>query len=269
MRIQRPRLARSPDTAAGFTLFEALAAVALMSAIVFAIGMVAAQWLPNWHRGFIRVQRAEILGLGIERIVADLSAALYVTPNGAAKSPIFSGGATSVIFVRDAIGPNATPHLEVVRLSEAVDGHGFALVRAVAPYVPTALDAPPGQFNFADPVVLVRAPFRISFAFAGADRAWRDVWVDNALLPAAVRVNVRDAATDQVLSVSTVTPLHVNVSPDCVRQKSAFDCANGIAEQPPAAQPSPAAGQPAAGQPAAGQPATGQPPASPEQPEPQ
>ena len=71
---------------AGFTLVEALLATALMGAILAAIATVTAQWLPNWNRGFERVQRVELLALGLERIVADLAAAEFVTAGAASRA---------------------------------------------------------------------------------------------------------------------------------------------------------------------------------------
>jgi general secretion pathway protein J len=50
---------------AGFTLVEVLMATALMGAILAALATVTAQWLPNWNRGFARVQRTENLALGL------------------------------------------------------------------------------------------------------------------------------------------------------------------------------------------------------------
>ena len=49
--------------------------------------------------------------------------------------------------------------------------------------------------NFADPVVLVRSPFRVTFSYAGADRVWQRSWRDASQLPRAVRVTVRDDVT--------------------------------------------------------------------------
>ena len=57
-------------------------AMTLMVGVLAALATVTAQWLPNWNRGFARVQRAELLALGLERLVADLSAAELVTANG-------------------------------------------------------------------------------------------------------------------------------------------------------------------------------------------
>jgi general secretion pathway protein J len=247
------RSARRRDAGgAGFTLFEALVSVALMGAIVAMLGAVAGQWLPNWHRGFGRVQRMELLDLGLQRLVADLQAAEFETPNATATAPLFEGSATSVTLVRDAIGPDAAPHLEIVRLAETVDQRGFALVRARTPFTPLAAGSPiDSQLHFDAPVVLIRAPYRVSFSFAGPDRLWRDSWVDNALLPAAVRILVRDAASDQILSVSTATLLRVTISPDCVRQKSPGDCAKGLVRPAAAGQPQPDATQPAPAKPPA------------------
>ena len=102
---------------AGFTLLEAMLAVALTAAIILALATVTAQWLPNWRRGFEGLQRADILSLGLERIVADISSAEYVTPSGGTPQPLFYGEALSVTFVRSALGPDASPHLELVRLA--------------------------------------------------------------------------------------------------------------------------------------------------------
>jgi general secretion pathway protein J len=198
---------------AGFTLLEAMLAVALTAAIVLALATVTAQWLPNWRRGFEGLQRADLLSLGLERIVADLSSAEYVTPSEAMPQPLFYGQALSVTFVRSALGPDSIPHLEVVRLAETVDDRGFAIVRTRAPFTPLPQGAPATQpatqYAFADPVVLVRAPFRISFAYAGPDRTWVNSWGPRDQLPDAVRVSVRDWPSDQVLAASTAAQLKV------------------------------------------------------------
>jgi general secretion pathway protein J len=222
---------------AGFTLVEALVSIALMGAIVASLSAVTGQWLPNWHRGFGRVQRLETLDVGLQRLASDLEAAEFVTPNNASKAPIFLGDAKSVTIVRVANAPGTASHLEFVRLAETVDERGFALVRSHAPFKPLDPNRPiDAQLYFADPVVLIRAPFRVSFAFAGADRQWRDSWRDPVLLPTAARIEVRDAATDQVLAVSTAVLLHVDLPAACVSQQSSEQCTNELG-LPPAAQP--------------------------------
>jgi general secretion pathway protein J len=238
MRAQSERKSPRNRGIAGFTLVEAIVSVALMSLIVASLSAVTGQWVPNWHRGFGRVQRVETLDVGLQRLVSDIEAAEFITPNNASK-PLFIGDAKSVTFVRVAIAPGTAPHLEFVRLAETVDERGFALVRSHAPFKPLDPNRPmDAQLYFADPVVLVRAPFRISFAFAGADRLWRDTW-DVPLLPSAARIEVRDAATDQVLALSTATLLHVNLSAKCVSQQPGPQCPNGGQGQAPPQPPKP------------------------------
>jgi general secretion pathway protein J len=211
--------------ARGFTLIETLFATALMGAVLAALATVTAQWLPNWNRGFQRVQRSELLNLGLERLVADLAAAEFIPPNRRTPNPFFDGEQLSVTFVRSALGPNARPGLEIVRLAETADERGPVMVRMHAPFAPIPPDAGPSyQPAFADPVVLVRAPYRVSFAYAGPDRVWKDTWRDAAVLPSAVRVTLRDAASQRVLSVSTATSIHVEISAECVRPSVEAEC---------------------------------------------
>jgi general secretion pathway protein J len=216
-----------------------LIATALMVAVLSALATVTAQWLPNWNRGFVRVQRTELASVGLERVVADLAAAEFILPFSEAKTPLFDGAELSVTFVRSALGPNSRPGLEVVRIAETADQRGLAMVRASAPFLPLAPDGSGARPSFGDPVVLLRAPYRVSFSYAGEDRMWRVTWRDLAMLPSAVRIQLRDATTARTLSVSTATTVHVNVSADCVRARNATACALGKTEAP--ADPKPGA----------------------------
>jgi general secretion pathway protein J len=202
----------------GFTLLEALVAVALMGVLLATLSTVTAQWMPGWKAGFDRVQRADLLGLGLDRIVADLAAAEFVSPGGENARPLFDGTPSSVTFVRSAIGPNASAGLEIIRFAETDDARGRVLVRDRVAFVPVtaeAIDA--GELEFTNPIVLVRPPFHVTFAFAGPDRIWQETWQDAIQLPNAVRVTVRNAVTDQILPVSTATLLNVNAPAECVR----------------------------------------------------
>jgi general secretion pathway protein J len=200
--------ANSDARVAGFSLIEAMATLALTAIIILALSSVAGQWLPNWRRGFVDLQRADLLGVGLERIVDDLSAAEYVTPSSGARAPLFEGDASSVIFIRSAIGPDAYPHLEIVRLAE-MDGRGLAMVRTRARFAPAAPRAPVQAIAFGDPVTLIRAPFHISFAYAGPDRVWLPSWKGRDQLPQVVRITVRDTLANRVLAASTVARVRV------------------------------------------------------------
>jgi general secretion pathway protein J len=72
-------------------------------------------------------------------------------------------------------------------------------------------------------VVLLRAPFRLSFTYAGQDGNWKSNWHGSDKLPALIKLTVRDAATERILSISTVTPVHVQLPSDCARPDGGCD----------------------------------------------
>lgn len=194
----------------GFTLIETLVALALMGLVLSALANLTAQWLPNWNRGLDRIQRSELIGIALQRIADDLAAAQSVPVSGGGKQPLFAGTERSVTFVRTTLGPNAGPGLDVVHLGEVTDRAGLATVRSRMPFHPlpdgTSLS---NQLHFREPVVLLRAPYRLSFAYAGEDRAWKGSWQGSPKLPAKVRLTVEDASSGRVLTISTVASIHV------------------------------------------------------------
>ena len=216
-----PTPRHAPAGEAGFTMIEVLLATLLMTVILAALATVTSQWLPNWNRGMVWVQRAERLAIGLERIVADLSVAELIPINGNAKTPLFEGSELAVTFVRTAVGPNARPGLEILRFIEKADDQGLAMVRERAAFTPMPSDA---QIRFADQVVLIRAPFRVTFSYAGPDQVWQPDWRGRMQLPDMVRITVRDGATGQVLAVSSAAIVHVSAWAQCARAKSPQAC---------------------------------------------
>jgi general secretion pathway protein J len=201
---------------AGFTLLEALIATTLMGVTLAAIGSITAQWLPSWNRGFMRVQRSELFAVALNRLAADLAAAEFITPNRESKLPLFEGSASAVTLVRSALGPNTQGGLEVVRIAETTDRQGIVLVRSRAPFAPFGLgDVSASRLNFTDPVVLLRAPFRVSFSYSSGDGSWSDAWQNAGQLPSVVRFLVRDQTTGRTLAVSSATMVHVELPADC------------------------------------------------------
>jgi len=238
---------RATRARAGFTLMEVLMATALMGAILAALATITAQWLPNWNRGFVRVQRNEHLALGLERLVADLAAAEFVSIGRGTQEPLFDGAELSVTFVRSAVGPNARAGLDIVRIAETGSDRGPVLVRARTQFVPVVEGVNDRMVpNFADPVVLVRAPFRVTFAYAGQDRVWKNTWRGIGTLPRAVRMTVRDVTTEKTLAASTATLIHAEVPLDCLNTESVRDCL--VQRQNPGSQPNPNQPNPAANQ---------------------
>ncbi len=200
----------------GFTLVEALVATALMGFVLAILATVTAQWLPNWNRGFARIQRAELLETAIERLTNDISAAEFVSPNRQVDGPLFDGDELSITFVRSAVGPNTRSGLEIVRIAEATDIQGPAVVRTRAMFAPGAAAAQP---QFADPVLLLRAPYRTSFSYAGKDGVWKSEWRGAGRLPTAVRITIRGATSDRALAISTIAAIRTELPADCAGAK--------------------------------------------------
>ena len=205
---------------AGFTLAEALVALALMGLVLASLATITAQWLPNWNRGFARVQGAEQLSIVLDRLAGDLSAAEFVTLNRNNPRPLFEGSDSGVTFVRSAIGPNARGGLEVVQIAEANDRLGPVLLRARASFVPAEKVEGP----FTDPVVLLRAPYRVAFSYAGADHVWKATWTGARELPSVVRFTVRDWVTQRTLLASTATVIRIQAPALCAGTKDDRRC---------------------------------------------
>ena len=187
-----PKLERN----AGFTLLEALLAIFLMAVLLGVLATLVGQWLRNWDRGLVRTQQVELLATGLNRLLADIAAAEFVSPNRPVNTPVFDGERQQITFVRSAFGPNAVPGLEVVRIAETVDERGPALVRMTAPFAMSV-----AGLTFSAPVVVLRGNYHSFFSYAGPDRVWREAWRGMGELPRAIRVSVRDR--DAVLATST------------------------------------------------------------------
>lgn len=214
---------------AGFTLIEALVAVLMMSIILAALATVTGQWLKNWDVGLLRLQHANLLALGLDRLTDDIAAAEYVSAGSGDQAltanPIFDGSELSVIFVRTTLAPNAGSGLEEVRIAEASDNDAPVLVRSTAP-LPTGTEGSDatGDLLFANPVVVIREPYRISFSYAGPDRVWHERWQGQAQLPRAVRLQVRDSATSMLLAETTSTLVHAELPAHCAWPNSVSQC---------------------------------------------
>jgi len=208
---------------AGFTLLEAMAATALMAMILAALATITAQWLPNWNRGLDRVQGSERIALALARITTDLSAAEFVPAGRDTQQAAFEATERSVVFVRTALGPNAGPSLDLVRIGERETESGLMLVRTRSLFMPTDMKkAVRPQQSFSDPVILLRSPYVVRFAFAGQDRAWQTAWPLQDNLPNAVRITVRDLERER--SITTAVALPAKLSVECITAKSLQDC---------------------------------------------
>ena len=227
----------------GFTLIEALVALALTGLVLSALANLTAQWLPNWNRGLDRIQRSEMVGITLQRLADDLADALPVPASASDMGPFFSGSEQSITFVRTALGPNAGPELDVVHLGETTDKAGLATVRSRTQFRPMPPNASASnQFHFREPVVLLRAPYRLTFAYAGdGDEEWQSSWRDPGKLPSRIKLTVRDSSNGR--AISTVTSIHVQSPPQDDGNASVPGNQNGVPQANSSNPSQPAVGQ--------------------------
>jgi general secretion pathway protein J len=231
------QLRKSRNSSAGFTLVEMLAATVLMAMVLAALATITAQWLPNWNRNVVRLQSNEQVALGLDRLTADIAAAEFISSGRATLQPLFVGTDRWVEFVRTTLGPNTRAGLDIVRIADVGGDRGPTTVRTRAPFAPAdERGFQRGQADFTDPVVLLRSPYRLLFAYAGPDRIWRDSWRQQPLLPRAVKLTVRDTVTQLTLTVSTATIVHSELPVDCIAAKSMTDCLTAHLRPPASAE---------------------------------
>lgn len=214
-----------PDGAeGGFTLLEALAALTVVSAIAAALAVVSGQWMLQWRHGYLALQNADQIALCLDRLAADLSAAEYARLDPGAGAAPFRGSKDVVIFVRRAIGPDAAPQLEYVRISAVATRQGLETQRARAKFAP----GPIGTFR--DAVTVLRAPFRLTFAYQAPDGSWTPSWGEAATLPRAIRLTVGVGAA---MAASTAFALKTTSGPDLLSQPLQAGDEPSAAEGPP------------------------------------
>jgi general secretion pathway protein J len=257
---------RASDLTGGFTLLEAVIALALMGIILSALATISSQWLPNWNRGIGRLQREEQLALALERLSLDLAAAEFIPLGGRTAAPLFEGRERSIVFVRTALSPNSQRGLEIVRIAEQPSERGPVLVRMAAPFRPLAgIELLPERLS--DPVVLLRPPYRLAFAYAGASDAtspravgvrsgeatrdltgvrngskrqqeaqqeWQPEWRQQTLLPRVVLLSVQDP--QRTLAVATATLIQVQTPIRCLTAKSLVQCQSTQQQTPQQAE---------------------------------
>jgi general secretion pathway protein J len=194
----------------GFTLLEALAAVAALAAILAGLGAVSGQWMPQWRHGFQLVQNDDLIAQALDRIVADLSRAQFVRLESGSGPPQFRGDASAVMFVREASGPEAAPRLEYVRIGAVATRQGLETQRSRAPFAPGPI-AP-----LRDAATLLRPPFRLSFAYETLAGEWSSSWSAQKTLPRAVRLTVDNGGSQVAV---TAFLLNTPTGPDLTESR--------------------------------------------------
>jgi general secretion pathway protein J len=222
---------------AGFTLVEALAALAVAAVILVATAALMRNVALHFDRGTRGVDEAERVLLAVERLSGDFGSARFVARMSETGPAVaFMGERASgekparVVFVGArsvASGPQGD---EVVVLTVERDGDVTRLLRRRA-----AWGGPRAAFEDVaaqDAVVLLEGRFDINFAFARVmpDGAlgWSNEWRDEPLLPRFVRLILRDRATGADLLGEADFIVRANAPASCGRSDAAVACLTAL-----------------------------------------
>jgi prepilin-type N-terminal cleavage/methylation domain-containing protein len=227
----RQALSRQGSREQGFSLIELLAALAIASVILAAVGALVRNVALNFDRGTRAVSDGERLILAIERLAADFGSARFVmTPGGGSPVAAFIGEAARVIFVGPGgVSPKQKGE-EVVGLTVEQEDDVARLVRRSAAWLGprTQLEDIP----LGDPVILLEGKLLISFDFGhlndGGALAFSDGWKGEPVLPRVVRLGLRDRATGADVIAATDFVIRADTSGGC-GQQNPVGCVSGRA----------------------------------------
>lgn len=213
----------------GFTLIEALVALAIGGFVIATLATVTGQWMRNWQVGLPILQRSQSLVTGLDRIVADVASARFM-PAGATGF-VFTGEPTAITLVRQTLPVENPGGLEVVRLAALPGGGDVTLARSRSPLPFGSSLATPTD---SAPVTLLRQPQAVRFAYADADQAWQTSWRTPARLPRFVRIEVVDRRSGRAMLPPMVVRLHADAPLTCAAMQSGnlCDAALGFAPRP-------------------------------------
>ena len=219
----------------GFTIIEALVALAIGGFVIAIIASITGHWLKTWRAGLPALERAETLTTALDRIAGDLAAAKFVPAGPDGLGMLFSGGPAAVTLVRHTLPVEAPAGLEIVRLApqSGRDDVTLARSRASIPFgtFPTRPIDP-------SPVALLRAPYGMRFSYADRDQRWQTDWTSDKRLPRFVRVEVVDRRTGRAVLAPIVVGVHADSPVRCATALTSgtlCDAAMGLDTGPPPA----------------------------------
>ena len=240
------KIRRARDRQCGFTLIEALAALAISSVIIAGTVTLIHSVARNFDRGTRGVDAADGLMLAVERLASDFASARFVawtTANGPALAftgePAAADKPARIVFVGGRDTRHGSHSDEVVTLSIERSGDITRLVRRRAAW--SGADMPVDHLSPQDPVVLIEGNLDISFVFGrpvpGGGLVWSMAWTDATTPPRFVRLVLRDRATgaDPVGEADFV--VRADAPPACGRPDAGPDCLSRVL--PPAKRAAP------------------------------
>jgi prepilin-type N-terminal cleavage/methylation domain-containing protein len=216
----------------GFTLIEALAALAISSVIIVACAALVHDVALHFDRGSRTVDVAERFILVTDRLAADFGSARQVarrTETGTTVAFAAEPGDTQkpgkIVFVGAAPVASAPSGDQVVMLTFERDDDIMRVVRRSAPW-----GGPTTSFEDVAPdnaVVLIEGKWDISFLLGrlapGGALTWHTGWSGESTLPRFVRLLVRGASGRDVLGEADFV-IRADAPVACGRPDAAVGC---------------------------------------------
>lgn len=222
----------------GFSLIEALVALAISSVIIVTTATLVRSVAGNFDRGVAGVDAADRLVLALERVASDLGSARFVVWKTASGPAVAFRGEQAdgekparIIFVgAESVESGLQTDDELISFTIEQSGNVTRLVRRRAAW------PPPGarleQASLRDAVVLIEGNLDISFLFgrigSGGALVWSATWIGETTLPRFVRLVLRDRSTgsDPVGEADFI--VHADAPPACGRADAGLDCLSRV-----------------------------------------
>jgi prepilin-type N-terminal cleavage/methylation domain-containing protein len=230
------RVPRS-NRCAGFTLIEALAALAVGSVVILATAALIHDVARHFDRGTRGAQESERIMVAVERLAQDFNSTRFVGWSVDGKPTVaFTGEPAKddkpakVTFVGDAglmAGPQGE---EVVTLTIEPAGELTRLVRRRAAWAGPRMrleDVSPQ-----DAVVLIEGAVDMAFAFgriapSGA-LEWNESWIEQSTLPRFVRLILTDRTTGSDLLGEADFVVRADAPPGCGSPTAGTSCLSPV-----------------------------------------
>jgi hypothetical protein len=183
-----PRLPSRLRFRAGFSLFEALAALAL-TGLLFATGLpLFVQLVEHWSAGTARSMAADERTRVTSRLSDDLAQVLPPRAEQAGGSAMgFLGFADRIDFVRTSLGGKGHSALEAVSLMITRQDGAVALVRIARPFSRAGVEP---SLAGSDEVTLSRVRTKLKFSYLDSKGSEQESWDSKAGLPSGVALRL-------------------------------------------------------------------------------